>query len=176
MRFIDRCCRWFAQRDLLTDDKVSGQFGDGTVRFAAATAAAEERVADAAATAAVAAINFSKSCVTNPYPGAAQYVEVGEMAAGQEVVAQRQGTGLLDRDGIEEEEKEDAERDIKEEGVLRNASFLSTVLKELDHAEGEIDGVRRYQQYALYCPLFFFFFLFCLLNSKSHVLLVISPL
>lgn len=69
----------FCQRDLLTDKKVVGTFGDGTARFTAATAAAAERAAAAAN-----AVNTS----SNPAPSAVSWRAEEESGKGREAVDQ----------------------------------------------------------------------------------------
>lgn len=94
-----------SQRDLLTDTRLVGTFGDGTARFTAATAAAAERAAAAA---------DSKSAPNHAPVKADCAAETGVPRGS---VAPQQGEGY------------------KEDETTNLAGFLSSVLRGMIDAE-----------------------------------------
>lgn len=93
------------QRDLLTDTRLAGTFGDGTARFAAATAAAAERAAAAA----------GPKSVPNPAP--VKPARATETGVPRGTAAPQEGEG------------------DKEDETTRLAGFLSSVLRGMTDAE-----------------------------------------
>lgn len=102
-----------SQRDLLTDTRLAGTFGDGTARFAAATAAAAERAAAAAGPKSV------------PNPAQAKPARATETGVPRGAVAPQEGEG-----------------DTEDE-TTRLADFLSSVLRGMTDAEEESEVRRR---------------------------------
>ncbi|CAM9331675.1 unnamed protein product, partial [Laminaria digitata] len=103
---LTRPTRYFVlTRDLLTDTRLADTFGDGTARFATATAAAKERA------------TASANPKSAPYPASVKAAYEAEIGAPRGSVASKEGEG------------------DKEDETARLAGFLSSVLRGMTDAE-----------------------------------------